>query len=161
MIRRPPRSTLFPYTTLFRARQGQVRLDFLRQLVAEEHCPATLERQLPRDGTGVRIRGRRAALGKPPVLERSEEARSLWHEPLRTQASVGAEPQGCVGLREQHARAAQGPGGGTVEQQRIAVGETRRQATQHRRRNVELADEGCARGGLTFRLAPSGAEAPE
>src|SRR2546430_5115530 len=25
MIRRPPRSTLFPYTTLFRSQQGQVR----------------------------------------------------------------------------------------------------------------------------------------
>src|SRR3712207_8001656 len=27
MIRRPPRSTLFPYTTLFRSRDKQVRLD--------------------------------------------------------------------------------------------------------------------------------------
>src|SRR2546426_10639327 len=26
MIRRPPRSTLFPYTTLFRSRMGRVRL---------------------------------------------------------------------------------------------------------------------------------------
>src|SRR2546430_11395693 len=32
MIRRPPRSTLFPYTTLFRSRHGQLeaRLDFGR-----------------------------------------------------------------------------------------------------------------------------------
>src|SRR2546430_9050713 len=27
MIRRPPRSTLFPYTTLFRSRQGPVEVD--------------------------------------------------------------------------------------------------------------------------------------
>src|SRR5256885_8323309 len=27
MIRRPPRSTLFPYTTLFRSRQGPARRD--------------------------------------------------------------------------------------------------------------------------------------
>src|SRR3712207_6913179 len=27
MIRRPPRSTLFPYTTLFRSRRGRDRLD--------------------------------------------------------------------------------------------------------------------------------------
>src|SRR5688572_31092698 len=27
MIRRPPRSTLFPYTTLFRSRDGPVQLD--------------------------------------------------------------------------------------------------------------------------------------
>src|SRR3712207_9493974 len=32
MIRRPPRSTLFPYTTLFRS-----RADAARQLVAAEH----------------------------------------------------------------------------------------------------------------------------
>src|SRR3712207_7236997 len=30
MIRRPPRSTLFPYTTLFRSRRGGVRLDVLQ-----------------------------------------------------------------------------------------------------------------------------------
>src|SRR5256885_10437861 len=35
MIRRPPRSTLFPYTTLFRSRP-QVRIDFLRQVARQE-----------------------------------------------------------------------------------------------------------------------------
>src|SRR5260370_23903363 len=32
MIRRPPRSTLFPYTTLFRSHSGQARRDLLKQL---------------------------------------------------------------------------------------------------------------------------------
>src|SRR2546430_11399826 len=32
MIRRPPRSTLFPYTTLFRSPPGPVALDDLRRL---------------------------------------------------------------------------------------------------------------------------------
>src|SRR6266498_6116096 len=32
MIRRPPRSTLFPYTTLFRSRPGGVPLRLLREL---------------------------------------------------------------------------------------------------------------------------------
>src|SRR2546430_8299189 len=31
MIRRPPRSTLFPYTTLFRSVQHALRIDVLRQ----------------------------------------------------------------------------------------------------------------------------------
>src|SRR3712207_7594880 len=31
MIRRPPRSTLFPYTTLFRSRVGEVRANHLQQ----------------------------------------------------------------------------------------------------------------------------------
>src|SRR3989442_14099476 len=30
MIRRPPRSTLFPYTTLFRSRSGEVESELLR-----------------------------------------------------------------------------------------------------------------------------------
>src|SRR3712207_7752469 len=34
MIRRPPRSTLFPYTTLFRSQRAEVeRLDLLRELL--------------------------------------------------------------------------------------------------------------------------------
>src|SRR3712207_8373550 len=34
MIRRPPRSTLFPYTTLFRSQAGNLDPDKLRQVVA-------------------------------------------------------------------------------------------------------------------------------
>src|SRR3712207_8486136 len=32
MIRRPPRSTLFPYTTLFRSRDVEARPDFVEEL---------------------------------------------------------------------------------------------------------------------------------
>src|SRR2546425_7642895 len=35
MIRRPPRSTLFPYTTLFRSREAEARSDALGQQVAD------------------------------------------------------------------------------------------------------------------------------
>src|SRR2546425_13349218 len=39
MIRRPPRSTLFPYTTLFRSDRGSVgeQSRFLREQVAAQH----------------------------------------------------------------------------------------------------------------------------
>src|SRR3712207_8581688 len=49
MIRRPPRSTLFPYTTLFRSRTGTVagvddcfmwRIGFTGELSYEIHAPA-------------------------------------------------------------------------------------------------------------------------
>src|SRR3712207_8115561 len=40
MIRRPPRSTLFPYTTLFRS---AVDLDLARALLAGEVAPQRLE----------------------------------------------------------------------------------------------------------------------
>src|SRR3989442_9656762 len=42
MIRRPPRSTLFPYTTLFRSQQGHSLGGNLRRYLA-----STLERLLP------------------------------------------------------------------------------------------------------------------
>src|SRR2546426_5737428 len=35
MIRRPPRSTLFPYTTLFRSPLGMLRLDRMRTLLTK------------------------------------------------------------------------------------------------------------------------------
>src|SRR5256885_6600799 len=40
MIRRPPRSTLFPYTTLFRSQHTRYQIDFLRTshtFLIEEH----------------------------------------------------------------------------------------------------------------------------
>src|SRR3712207_7608670 len=52
MIRRPPRSTLFPYTTLFRSR-AVVDLELVR-LCAERAAPAERERirKLALDGHG-------------------------------------------------------------------------------------------------------------
>src|SRR2546430_5838882 len=44
MIRRPPRSTLFPYTTLFRSRNGSRR---------REGLPADSHRAHGRDGVGA------------------------------------------------------------------------------------------------------------
>src|SRR3989442_4834203 len=38
MIRRPPRSTLFPYTTLFRSLHGGLHTDAVDMNAAAEHC---------------------------------------------------------------------------------------------------------------------------
>src|SRR3712207_8668265 len=38
MIRRPPRSTLFPYTTLFRSSQQESSLIQALQMLASKHC---------------------------------------------------------------------------------------------------------------------------
>src|SRR5687768_17675933 len=51
MIRRPPRSTLFPYTTLFRSRIGEREID--RHLLAVG----------PAIGVGNRVAARRQRLG--------------------------------------------------------------------------------------------------
>src|SRR3712207_6981232 len=50
MIRRPPRSTLFPYTTLFRSRAIAASIDtmaYYHQLQIEDFLNAILERRLP------------------------------------------------------------------------------------------------------------------
>src|SRR5256885_6965539 len=51
MIRRPPRSTLFPYTTLFRSRSGMRQSDYGNQLREKQKLRRTygiLERQFRR-----------------------------------------------------------------------------------------------------------------
>src|SRR2546427_3504248 len=67
MIRRPPRSTLFPYTTLFRSRSTRRRSRArraLRRILCKprpegdrgaDHVDSVLERQC-RAGTGARVR---------------------------------------------------------------------------------------------------------
>src|SRR2546430_3940886 len=66
MIRRPPRSTLFPYTTLFRSRslQGHAAAAHVRQLGRPGHPPARELQRLHRDAVDAEVaRGaRRLAL---------------------------------------------------------------------------------------------------
>src|SRR3712207_6912937 len=63
MIRRPPRSTLFPYTTLFRSRVFEI-LDREPRLTAPRDAPA-----LPPGGGRVELRGVTFAYdGGEPVL---------------------------------------------------------------------------------------------
>src|SRR2546430_3072127 len=63
MIRRPPRSTLFPYTTLFRSRLDAVRLP----VAAGVHHPALLEADRQPDARD------RHGVGADRGGERSEE----------------------------------------------------------------------------------------
>src|SRR2546430_16554987 len=57
MIRRPPRSTLFPYTTLFRSPSAQP-LDELPGLTGSEHAP--LSRREPPPGDALHLGQRRS-----------------------------------------------------------------------------------------------------
>src|SRR2546425_5208189 len=70
MIRRPPRSTLFPYTTLFRSRQ------------ARRDCPQALEQRIAarrkRQGDADDQRaGKTRRLRKPRSEEHTSELQSL------------------------------------------------------------------------------------
>src|SRR2546430_6588547 len=71
MIRRPPRSTLFPYTTLFRslARGGSAAPPRRRARFLQQRNRADAGRGVP----PLRAGGRRAARARPCVAERSEE----------------------------------------------------------------------------------------
>src|SRR2546428_13723364 len=109
MIRRPPRSTLFPYTTLFRSlrlRRGQeIRFDPARSLgtaagrhgvhvnadeqiaVGATECPPV--RQIDERVGGARERGRDAPSGELSAQQPPDRggvvlfARPAWDEPPR------------------------------------------------------------------------------
>src|SRR3712207_7097397 len=75
MKRRPPRSTLFPYTTLFRSPLPRLRLPALRQVVRGHDATRPLEVQ---DGLDRRRRGHLRAAARAPAQilphgHRSEE----------------------------------------------------------------------------------------
>src|SRR2546430_13675833 len=77
MIRRPPRSTLFPYTTLFRSPSAQP-LDELPGLTGSEHAP--LSRREPPPGDALHLGQRRSESrevghghGGEQLHQRSEE----------------------------------------------------------------------------------------
>src|SRR3712207_7286225 len=78
MIRRPPRSTLFPYTTLFRSRyqeQAQVEAGWL-EVVLREHkmADALVEAITAAKGKRIGFEANYAAVGQIKALEkRSEE----------------------------------------------------------------------------------------
>src|SRR2546430_6729088 len=59
MIRRPPRSTLFPYTTLFRSGVGRRGFRLLAGGAAEEHEPRR-RRAISRGGGGARAPDRKS-----------------------------------------------------------------------------------------------------
>src|SRR5258708_38521320 len=99
MIRRPPRSTLFPYTTLFRSQDGHPREfddpDFPRKLQSAQGKPAARNR--PRPHRGVQhskcralhawrfLRGRLKAC-TCERLEIREGAQSVWQTDRRLRA---------------------------------------------------------------------------
>src|SRR5256885_12804236 len=69
MIRRPPRSTLFPYTTLFRSEEERLRL-------GHEHSRKCHSLLLPpRERTGLAVGERREADHKPRALSDRKSTR--------------------------------------------------------------------------------------
>src|SRR2546427_3474405 len=71
MIRRPPRSTLFPYTTLFRSRWGRDALDALELLLPRGLSHARRTRP------GLRAGARAAALRRDGKLSADRKSTRL------------------------------------------------------------------------------------
>src|SRR3712207_7515992 len=71
MIRRPPRSTLFPYTTLFRSEGGQERQDV--QDLGRAVGGAEVQDQDPEDDHGPQVDGVQLGHLEPLRARRSEE----------------------------------------------------------------------------------------
>src|SRR5256885_12519992 len=88
MIRRPPRSTLFPYTTLFRSRARVLREHFPRQRQAMEQKGATratrniraCDEGRPRPPRACRLLPATTA-GRSAAAHRSEEHTSELQSP--------------------------------------------------------------------------------
>src|SRR6266511_3385140 len=90
MIRRPPRSTLFPYTTLFRSRAGEGRTP----------------RGRPRTSVAATPRGARDATAKLAVDRICDLPRDLSNRPraTRQERAPGPDPrQHALGNRALHA----------------------------------------------------------
>src|SRR3989442_11119450 len=73
MIRRPPRSTLFPYTTLFRSRRGA--------LVANRRPGEGEERRLERLRAGLLLQLRGRARGDEASVRSEEHTSELQSRP--------------------------------------------------------------------------------
>src|SRR2546421_6044729 len=73
MIRRPPRSTLFPYTTLFRSRERRAHRG--RKEIPRGRLRPGVARGRPRDG----VRARRA---RPPVRDRKSTRLNSSHDQI-------------------------------------------------------------------------------
>src|SRR2546426_11505297 len=106
MIRRPPRSTLFPYTTLFRSlpaeRDAELVVE-IRVVASEREC--ALER-----GRRPRVTAERAESEAPPRVEArvaalDRERPGAHGRPLRP-AAPAPQPRGAAAPRRHRRRAA-------------------------------------------------------
>src|SRR5256886_7146128 len=154
MIRRPPRSTLFPYTTLFRSGQLSPELPHVRERVA---------RGLERD-EDLAVGGS----GRGAVAEREIDAAHRQSDVRQDQAELvrrdGLADSGLHGLEELIRRLETGARGGTdvqAELARVHLGEEvlpaeRREQEGH---GEEAAEDAEHEGAVTER-PPGGLAIP-
>src|SRR5689334_24324012 len=80
MIRRPPRSTLFPYTTLFRSRFGEPEFEHsVRTRVVNGELDRRRRRLAALDALRLEITGANASLERRRSEEHTSELQSQFH----------------------------------------------------------------------------------
>src|SRR2546427_8238637 len=95
MIRRPPRSTLFPYTTLFRSRRVSIAASLLRQGAGHEtlaHAggtehedvfvlsgPGRLLRQCPEDRKSTRLNSSHSQISYAVFCLKKKKKKNVRH----------------------------------------------------------------------------------
>src|SRR2546422_11707974 len=104
MIRRPPRSTLFPYTTLFRSREGQPQdagddLMTVQQRRREQH---QVRREVApehgaQQGEPPTSGAERTQLRQPPFADRREVAADPHHRVRTSRAAYAPSTAWCCG----------------------------------------------------------------
>src|SRR2546422_3547395 len=77
MIRRPPRSTLFPYTTLFRSIAGEVEEDLQRE--SDHAAPGRDHSRVRAEMIEICIRDLRELIGEDRSEEHTSELQSRLH----------------------------------------------------------------------------------
>src|SRR3712207_8032917 len=97
MIRRPPRSTLFPYTTLFRSARGTLvpghepqRPKERRQLVLAEGLDRAVLQGRQEDRKSTRLNSSHANLVCRLLLEKKKKSYS-FHLPLQVRTDVNSQ----------------------------------------------------------------------
>src|SRR2546421_9538279 len=99
MIRRPPRSTLFPYTTLFRSREAEA-------LVAARERAAAGTAALEREAAAGQERARRSEEHTSELQSRSDLVCRLLLEKKKKQQSISERFRGllagCANHHDEH-----------------------------------------------------------
>src|SRR2546426_6202202 len=79
MIRRPPRSTLFPYTTLFRSRIDDIQLGRSEVVLLVVDLAGAIARRHPVRGAHLSIDQRRPRAGEPVERDRKSTRLNSSH----------------------------------------------------------------------------------
>src|SRR3989454_1471180 len=170
MIRRPPRSTLFPYTTLFRARAVRSAPAHWRVPAARAYRPVRGGDGgvvVPRAGRGAAAgRGRRGSggvaavaplrSGVPAARDTRDAADPVARHPAGVPSARGARGDSRRALRRRFlGGAVRATGGGGVAPQRPARGAARRAGGRERGRPAQLSgDRDAGRRGRRSRDEP-------